>query len=66
MTQIRALRLKMGLGLVAACHEAKVHPATLSAVEQKKQKASKRTREVISSFLGIAQAEAFDAEGFAV
>ena len=66
MTKIRELRQKMGLNVTRMSWEARIHTSTLSRVELRKQTASARNRELISSFLGIPQEEAFDSEGFAV
>ena len=66
MSKIRNLREAMGMGLVEACHEIKIHPYLLSAVERGKLKATQNTQDVVCGYYGIVAGDFFDKEGFAV
>ena len=66
ITKLKQMRLEIGLSIKNLSHEIGVHASTISMLERRRLASSVRAREVISSFLGIPQEEAFDSEGFAV
>lgn len=66
MTKIKELRQDRGLSIAGLCYETRIHPTTLSMVERRRLAASQRVKEVVSSFLGIPQEQAFDGDGLAV
>ncbi len=65
MTKIRKLRQILALSIAGMSYNTRIHSSTLSRVELRREAASARAREVISSFLGIPQDEAFNSDGFA-
>ena len=66
ITKLKLLRQGVGLTIINLSHRTGIHPSTISMIERRRQASSARAREIISSFLGIPQEEAFDSEGFAV
>jgi transcriptional regulator with XRE-family HTH domain len=60
------MRKHMGLRAIDVCCGTKLHPVTISAIENRRLVPGAKTRVKICEFLGISEAEAFDSNGLAV
>lgn len=66
MTRLQETRRQKGLKAIDVCCGTKLHPATISAIENRRQVPGPKARAKICKFLGISESEAFDSNGLAV
>jgi transcriptional regulator with XRE-family HTH domain len=63
---LQEIRRGKGLKAIDVCCGIGIHPATISAVENRRQVPGKATREKWCSFLGVQEVDVFDSNGLAV
>jgi transcriptional regulator with XRE-family HTH domain len=66
MTKLQEARKKQGLKAIDVCCGVRLHPATISAIENRRQVPCAATRAKLCGFLGIREGDAFDSNGLAV
>ena len=66
MTKLQAIRRGKGLKAIDVCCGIGIHPATISAIENRRQVPGKATCVKLCDFLGVQENDAFDANGLAV
>jgi len=66
MTRLRELRQARGMMIIDLAFATRLHPSQLSSIERGRLAASKRARETLCAFFGIAESEVFDRRGLAV
>jgi transcriptional regulator with XRE-family HTH domain len=65
MTKLQEIRRRRGLKAIDVCCGTRLHPATISAIENRRQVPGRETRAKLCSFLGVQEAEMFDDNGLA-
>jgi transcriptional regulator with XRE-family HTH domain len=66
MTKLQQARKNRGLKAIDVCCGTRLHPATVSAIENRRQVPGVKTRAKLCEFLGVSEAEAFDSSGLAM
>ena len=66
MTVIRELRKSKGIATIDFCYHVRLHPITISAVENRRLVLSPASRGRICEYLGKDMDELFDSNGLAI
>ncbi|MDR1481547.1 MAG: helix-turn-helix domain-containing protein [Synergistaceae bacterium] len=67
MTKLQEVRRGKGLKAIDVCCGIGIHPATISAIENRRQVPGAATRAKLCSFLGVVQeVDVFDSNGLAM
>jgi transcriptional regulator with XRE-family HTH domain len=66
MTKLQQARKDRGLKAIDLCCATKLHPATISAIENRRQVPGRGTRAKLSKFFKINEDELFDENGLAM
>ena len=66
MTRLQESRKRKGFKAIDIALGTRIHPATISAIENRRLVPGNSARAKICEFLGISEADAFDENGLAV
>ena len=66
MTKLQEIRRHKGLKAIDVCCGTKLHPGTISAIENRRFVPGPQARAKICKFLGVSEADVFDSNGLAV
>jgi transcriptional regulator with XRE-family HTH domain len=66
MTKLQQARKDRGLKAIDLCCATKLHPVTISAIENRRQVPGRETRAKLCRFFKVSEAELFDENGLAV